>query len=558
MQRRVLYFEMIVFALLFTGCRKAKQQELYPMLPSLQITMTSMQYDSILNDQENKVPVFAVLLDAQGDTLFHGDLSYIKTRGNTTFKEPKKPFAIKFSKKQKWLGLDRGKKFILLANACDESYIRNAIGLDIARGFGLFAPRYAYLSLYINGSYKGLYQMTNKVDVGKDAIDITDLDKMNEWVNPKPLEAYEWFGQGRKKLVIQRKGVLLDNNPDDITGGYLLDYSGPPSQYDKSVSGFVSNACDNIRILSPQYASPQELEYIAQRYNEMEAAVLSTDGINPVTGRHYSDYLDVESFARYYLLNELLMNIDGGWASFMMYKDTDAIDPKIYAGPAWDYDRTTDNPWIRKNAITFENEIVMNERKGKTGVAFSGGLLYHLYQHSDFRQAVKDAYHNELNTVCHDYLEKSPFDSLVSLLSHEADRDNSVYGTRISGDYQTAALRVTDFLRKRIAFFDWYFSTTEDEQVIVSYEYGDGKTRDFYFSLGEAVRAPQLEVLNNHTCVYELFYCGTDSLVADGTIFQTSQKLELRKREPTKREVQMRRVRKKLAKYGIHLSYFDS
>ena len=60
--------------------------------------MTSMQYDSILNDQENKVSVFALLLDAQGDTLFQG-VTYFKTRGNDTFKEPKKPFTIKFPKK---------------------------------------------------------------------------------------------------------------------------------------------------------------------------------------------------------------------------------------------------------------------------------------------------------------------------------------------------------------------------------------------------------------------------------------------------------------------------
>lgn len=552
MQKRAFFFAMIVIAFVFTGCRESKQQEGSPVLPSLRITMTSMQYDSILNDQENKVSVFALLLDAQGDTLFQG-VTYFKTRGNDTFKEPKKPYTIKFPKKQKFLGLNRGKTFTLLANACDESHIRNAIGLDIAREFGLFASHYAYLNLYINGSYRGLYQMTNKVDVGKDALDITDLDKQNEWVNPKPLQTYDWFGQGMKKLVVQRKGVLLENNPDDITGGYLLDYVAPPVHYVKSLSGFVSDAQDNIRILSPKYASPQEVEYIAKRYNEMEAAVLSADGIHPVTGRHYSEYMDVESFARFYLLNELLRNIDGGWASLMMYKDADVIDPKIYAGPAWDYDRAIDNPWFQNKSNAFVNELIVNKRKGITGWAFSGGLLYHLCKHLDFQQAVKDVYNNELYSVCHDYIENRPFDSLVTLLSHEADRDNSLYGTRISKDYETAVIRVTDFLHKRIAFFDWYFSTTEDEQVIVSYESEDGKTRKFYYPLGEAIQAPQLDVIYNHTPVYELYYLGTDSIVADGTVFQTSKKLELRKREPTKREVQIRRVRKKLLKYGIHL-----
>ena len=515
--------------------------------------MTSLQYDSIIIDQDNKVPVEALLTDSQGDTLFQGMLSHIKTRGNTTFKEPKKPFTIKFPEKQKFLGLDRGKTFILLANACDESHIRNAIGLDLARAFGIPAPNYAYLSLYINGSYKGLYQITNKVNVGKDALDITDLDKMNEWVNTEPLAAYNWFGSGRKKQVIQRKGVMLENNPDDITGGYLLDCVGGPPYYSKSWSGFVSNAEDNIRIRSPKYASHQEVEFIAQRYNEMEAAVHAADGIHPETGRHYSEYLDMESFARYYLLNELLENADGGWSSFMMYKNTDTIDPKFYAGPAWDYDRTIDNPKFLKNSIAFENVMIIVERKGLTGIAFSGGLLHHLCQHSDFQQVVRNIYVKELSAVCNDYLEKSPFDSLVALLSHEAERDNAVNGTLLTGNYEAASSRAINFLRKRIAFFDWYYSTTENERVSVSFDMGNGKTPKLYYPLGKAIHAPQLEVVYNHTPVYELYYAGTDSLVPDGTVFQTSQTLELRGRQPTKREVQMRRVRKKLAKFGIHL-----
>ena len=55
----------------------------------------------------------------------------------------------------------------------------------------------------------------------------------------------------------------------------------------------------------------------------------------------------------------------------------------------------------------------------------------------------------------------------------------------------------------------------------------------------------------NHDPVYELYYAGTDSLVPEGIIFHEAQTLELRGREPTKREVQIRRVKKKLAKIGI-------
>lgn len=549
MTKWTLLLTLFFFAFAYVGCHKVEQQE-YPKLPSLHVTMTPMQIDSIINDFDNKVSAFAVLIGSDGDTLYQDYLTYIKTRGNTSFKGQKKSFAIKFPEKQKLFGLSKNRSFVLLANAYDESFIRNAIGLDLARATGIPATRYAYLTLYINGFYNGLYQMTNKVGIGKHTLNITDLEDLNKHANPKPLKEYEWYGLGRKKQAILQKGVLLDNNPDDITGGYLLDNSGLISQYNKSVSGFVSDAEDYIRIRSPKYASPQEVEYIAKRYNEMERAVIATDGIHPETGKHYSEYIDIESFARYYLINELLRNPDGGWASFMLYKDTDSIDSKIYAGPAWDYDRILDNPKFQGKINIPYNAFYVNREKGKTGYAHSGGLLHHLCKHEDFQQVVKNCYMNEISPICHSYIAENPFDSLFSLLFHEADQDNMIYQTRLSKDYETAVIRVTDFLRKRIEFLDWYYSSTEDERVLVTYTL-NGKKDILYYPVGKAIEAKQLEILYNHTPVYELYYAGTDSIVPDGTIFLTSQEIELRKRPPTKREVQIRRVRKKLTKIGI-------
>ena len=274
------------------------------------------------------------------------------------------------------------------------------------------------------------------------------------------------------------------------------------------------------------------------------------DGIHPVTGKHYSEYIDIESFARYYLINELLWNPDGGWSSFMMYKDTDSIDPKIYAGPAWDYDRALDNPMFQGETTIQHNEFYADRKKGKTGWTHSGGLLHHLCKHEDFRQAIKECYLNNISSICHSYIEENPSDSLFSLLLHEADQDNMIYDSRYSKDYEAAIIRVTEFLRKRIEFLDWYYSSTEDERVLVTYTY-NGEKHILYYPLEKAIEAPQIEVLYNHTPVYELYYAGTDSLVPDGTVFHSSQKLELRQREPTKREVRIRQIRKKLTKLGI-------
>ena len=541
---------LFLILLVVAGCRQQepKKTPVASSLPSFYITLPPEALDSVLQDRDYEVPAEALLLSAENDTMYDGELSHIKTRGNTTFLLDKKSFTIKFPQKVRLLGLDRNRSFVLLANPCDESHIRNAIALDLARAFGIPASRYAYLRLYLNDEYRGLYQITNKVEVGRNTLNITDLNKLNKQTNPRPLDEYTWFAYGRKRQTVLRKGVLLEQNPEDITGGYLLDNSGTNELYCRSVSGFVSAAGDPIRIRSPKYASPEEVEYIAGLYDQMEAAVLAPDGHHPETGKHYSDYIDVGSFARYYLLNEILLNYDGGWTSFMMYKDSDYIDPKIYAGPAWDFDRTLGNPWFLKG-VKLNNRFIVNGKRGIDGEPHSGGLLYHLMQHDDFVAVVKSCYEQEIGPICHDYVEAGCWDSIAENLYAEADKDNRLYGTRYSVDYEEAVSSTIDFLRQRIDFFDWFYSTEESERVKVTVFLSNNKKTYAYYPLDKPINTPQAEVRTNHDPVYELYYAGTDSIVKDGTVFHETRNLELRKRDPNWREVQMRRIRKKLEKY---------
>ena len=72
----------------------------------------------------------------------------------------------------------------------------------------------------------------------------------------------------------------------------------------------------------------------------MENAVLSPDGIDPVSGKYYAELIDVDSFVRKYLLEEITANYDGGVASSYFYKDISSKSDKLYAGPGWDYDVT--------------------------------------------------------------------------------------------------------------------------------------------------------------------------------------------------------------------------
>jgi hypothetical protein len=110
----ILSIVILTITISCTRQEKLDYNDVVP-LPSLFITLPPQQFDSILNDQELKMPAEALLLDAEKDTLYEGSLSHIKTRGNSTFEGIKKPFSIKFPRKQKFLGLDKSRSFVLLS-----------------------------------------------------------------------------------------------------------------------------------------------------------------------------------------------------------------------------------------------------------------------------------------------------------------------------------------------------------------------------------------------------------------------------------------------------------
>ena len=562
MTKRFIFVLVIIVASI-SGCTRneASKQPHGSVLPSLYINLPPEQFDSILNDRDQEFPAEALLITADNDTLYDDYLSHIKTRGNTTFKkaEAKKSFTIKLPKKRSWLGLDKSQHFVLLANTFDDSHIRNTIAFDLAHDVGLPAPHYAYLSLYINGEYKGLYQITNKIEVSKHTLNLTELDKLNKRVNLQPLKEYVQFSDSSDKQIDLRKGALLACDPEDITGGYLLDLCGADRIYVKSPSGFASDAGDYIRIRSPKYASPAEVNYIATFYNSMEAAITSNDGYNPETNKHYSDYIDTESFALVYLINELLLNQDGGLSSLFLYKDSDSIDSRLYAGPIWDFDRSIGNTIHSDLELIMPNELFVNVKHGKTTWSHSHGIFFYLCKHEDFQEMVKKLYYQKISPSCHKYIESGTIDSLVDCLSEDADRDSRLYGTRRNMDYHSVTGKTLDFLQKRLAFLDWYFSAPPEDIITINFQSNqDGahhRNLQIYYPVGEPITV--VPSLKSHPKRYsrepdfELYIAGTDSIVPDNTVFNSAKTLELRYHEPTWKEAQKRRIRKKLEQWGI-------
>ena len=82
----------------------------------------------------------------------------IRLLKNLTFwKWRKKRIFSKWASAQKW---------VLISNYFDQTSLRNYLTLQLAQGLGLsYVPDSRFVDVYVNGSYLGIYLITEKVEV---------------------------------------------------------------------------------------------------------------------------------------------------------------------------------------------------------------------------------------------------------------------------------------------------------------------------------------------------------------------------------------------------------
>jgi len=347
-------------------------------LGAMYIETQSGTMDYIHLHQGNKELGRMHYVDAKGKQIYSGDLTHIRGRGNATWKMDKKAYQIKLPKDCDLVGQGAGaaKTWLLLANFTDKTSLHNLLAYDLAADVGIpYTCRSIFVDLYCNGEYMGLYQLCEKVQVANNRIEIVDLEKETQAVNPEKLKNYLKFGQGETYPGSQ-KGYLIPNNPADITGGYLLELE-IEDRYANETCGFVTDRGKYVVVKEPAHASKEQVAYIANYFQEFEDAVFATDGINPTTGKRFDQYFDLTSLANKYILEELAKNFDADKTSQFYFKPSDQESDVGYCGPAWDYDNSFD---IFRPAAKNNGMYAANNQKY---------IYYHLNQHEVFTQMVK-------------------------------------------------------------------------------------------------------------------------------------------------------------------------
>lgn len=237
-------------------------------------------------------------------------LEYIRGRGNSTWRvDEKKPFRLKLESGAGLLGMGANKNWALMANSMDRSLLRNRLVAYMGRALGLeYTPWMEPVDFYVNGEYMGSYVLSEDVRIANSRVAIGQIDPSV-------------------------------TGGDAITGGYLV-----------ALTEFFTEAEENrfttrrnVRFLmeDPTFdgsdaAAREQYDYITDYLQRTEDAIYG-DGCRDGDGVSYAEYMDVDSAARYWWVQEFTANQDAFITpSTYLYKKRDG---KLYWGPLWDFDK---------------------------------------------------------------------------------------------------------------------------------------------------------------------------------------------------------------------------
>jgi len=283
----------------------------------------------------------------------------IEYRGSTSFRlSDKKSYGIEFwdatgkDISKSILGLPAEEDWILMGDVFrasnqtifDPTLLFHYVGYKFYEKMGRYASRSQLIELQIDKSYEGIYILMEKLKRGKDRINIQSLlptqnDTQN--ITGGYILKIDKTAGGDLGLTNQPLSYFDNNWQDDATYNANISFR---SKYD------INGKLLTTEPFGPPYHPQQYLEtyflyeypkardisllqknYIQNYINQFETALLKDDF--KTNNRTYTDYIDMDSFVDFLIINELCGNIDGYRLSTYLHKDR---GQKLKMGPIWD------------------------------------------------------------------------------------------------------------------------------------------------------------------------------------------------------------------------------
>lgn len=317
-------------------------------IATMYIDTVSGEMTEIHNDKSYEEYASMALYAANGSMDFYDTKSRLKGRGNSTWNCDKHPYLLTLSTDGDLLGMGSAKKWVLLANAYDETNLNNKLVYDLAQevGFG-WSPDCQFVDLYLNGEYNGLYLLAEKIEVYPTRLEI---------------------------------------NGD--AGDYLC-MVNTPSRLENMETFFYSHMGRIIEVCYPEKLTQLEIDDISHLIYLMEKDICSGMDLR------YSEILDLDSWVRRYLIDEISGNIDSDLtSSYYSFHEG-----KFCAGPVWDYDMAFGNSLRNQEPNSF---IAKNayKRADRPSPYYST-----LYANESFYRRVLELYRQEFAPILERFIE---------------------------------------------------------------------------------------------------------------------------------------------------------
>lgn len=328
------YLFPVFLFLVFVGCQKeseiTKEETPVETCPSHNLPVVHLNTNNIPIDSKDDYVEGTIEIIGAGnlESLSEQNMT-IKGRGNSTWwlgeTWGKKPYQVKFSDKTAVVGMPKDKKWIMLAELSDKSFIRNKIARDLSRMSDLeYTPALEYVEVMLNDQPQGVYLIGQKVEESDNRVKIGD-------------------------------------------DGYLVEIDNF-ERIDEDDVFFTSEAFTNVFQTSVFNIKEPSLEYDSDKFlvienhiKAFEAVLFSTEFNDPNTG--YEAYIDVDSFIDWFLVNEIGKTQDAKFYSSIYFSYIPG--GKIKMGPIWDFDLSfgnvdyddpqyvegfwvKENPWIKR------------------------------------------------------------------------------------------------------------------------------------------------------------------------------------------------------------------
>lgn len=485
------------------SCRTVSSKEKFSFcimqsanLPAVFMETDSGTLENIWTDKEVEENGKLQIVDEAGERLYRGGLKSIKGRGNYSYAHyEKKPFSITTKEEVSLLGLGTGAKYALLSNASDPTLIRNELARKMEVALETeYTNEGRFVDLYVNGDYLGNYYLCENIEIGAERINVTDLeaqmDKFYQNTNYDSFDPYE---------TETKRAKQMNYNPADITGGYLVEREFEDRyhvEYADNPSSFITEGKEHFVVQSPRYCSDEQIDYLEQYFSEAEAALLTEDGVHPDTGFSYDAYIDVDSFTKKYLVEEVTKNYDAGVSSCFIYKDSDSVDGRIKAAPIWDCDMSFGNylDWM---------EYFSEDPKGVSNLslhAYSSPWYDALYQKEEVYEKICSYYEKKVSPYL-DELVTETIDEYREYLSASAQMNDIRWQVDLNNneyysDRETEYEELKQFITERKDFLDGVW-IEQISYYIVTFE-KDGEILEIrHIKEGEAVG--KLPVMTDET-----------------------------------------------------------